>query len=329
MQATLNEVNAALQLAGAENVAGSELPHPFQAAKLGYAPFRCVGCDIGEARCAYCTTPLKYLYKIQDRNGTSFIVGSECVKQTGGAVAEFEKFNRQMAARVRELQKQARALKAEATKELAFAKWKEANAAEWAYIQKRASGGNGFYAFLQRTAQQYGSLFDSRLSSVRADMQKDAERAQADERLAAGAAVRKEERAQAAPVVTLEPVEAAFAKAKAAGVQYPALRLGSFVFSPAGANSANAGGIYIKTGKVSGGMPGAYLGKVLNGKFFASRECSKDQEADILAISKDPKAAALAYGKKYGKCSVCNRDLSDPASVEAGIGPICAQKYGF
>lgn len=131
------------------------------------------------------------------------------------------------------------------------------------------------------------------------------------------------------PVVNLAPVERAFEAAKAAGIQYPKLRLGAFVFSPAGANSVNAGAIYIKQRMPAGDLPGAYLGKVIGGRFFKSRECDWAAEAEILAVSADPRAAAVAYGKRFGRCSVCNRELTDEASVEAGIGPVCAKRYGW
>lgn len=36
--------------------------------------------------------------------------------------------------------------------------------------------------------------------------------------------------------------------------------------------------------------------------------------------------AAAAYGKLYGVCCVCGRELTNEDSIEAGIGPICAQK---
>lgn len=131
------------------------------------------------------------------------------------------------------------------------------------------------------------------------------------------------------PAVSLKPVEEAFAKAKLAGVRYPALRLGAYEFSPAGETSRNPGGIYVKTLKESGGLPGVYLGKVINGAFMRSRDCTPAQQDEIVAISRDPKAAALAFGKRFGRCSVCNRPLTDPASVERSIGPVCAAKYGF
>jgi hypothetical protein len=41
----------------------------------------------------------------------------------------------------------------------------------------------------------------------------------------------------------------------------------------------------------------------------------------------DPLAAAVKYGKLSGRCCSCGRDLTDPASIEAGIGPVCATKF--
>jgi hypothetical protein len=48
---------------------------------------------------------------------------------------------------------------------------------------------------------------------------------------------------------------------------------------------------------------------------------------DLLDIEKDPQAAAVLHGKASGRCSVCSRDLTDPESIERGIGPICAGKF--
>lgn len=323
-QLDLDDINA--QLSELASAARSSLPrevevHPFEAAKLGRAPFTCVDCTIGEHRCAYCTTPLKYLYHIRSADGRSFVVGSECVKQAGGAVAGFEQFNRQMQARVRELQAKARKERAASKVAEEAEAWRAAHAEEFAYMQRRAESGNGFYRYLLECVAKYGSIFDSRLESVRADMRRDS----------APVPQLPSPRPQAsAPIaVDLGPVEAAFAKAKAAGIKWPKLRLGGFVFGPAGENSANAGAIYIKTRQPAGDLPGTYMGKVLGGKLFKSRECDAAAEAEIVEIARDPKAAAVAYGKRFGKCSVCNRDLTDAASVETGIGPICAARYGF
>lgn len=44
-------------------------------------------------------------------------------------------------------------------------------------------------------------------------------------------------------------------------------------------------------------------------------------------IGRDPKAAALRYGHEIGRCSICNKRLTNKASRDAGIGPICAEKF--
>jgi len=53
-------------------------------------------------------------------------------------------------------------------------------------------------------------------------------------------------------------------------------------------------------------------------------------EADALTeIMADPTAAAQAFGQHTGTCGVCGLMLTDPVSIEAGIGPICAAHYGY
>lgn len=46
-------------------------------------------------------------------------------------------------------------------------------------------------------------------------------------------------------------------------------------------------------------------------------------------LASDPKAYAVAYGRKTGRCCNCGRELTDPESIRAGIGPICASKFGY
>lgn len=53
-----------------------------------------------------------------------------------------------------------------------------------------------------------------------------------------------------------------------------------------------------------------------------------DQYREVIAtLVEDPKAAAIAFGHKVGRCCICSRTLTDPQSIEAGIGPICASKF--
>jgi len=47
----------------------------------------------------------------------------------------------------------------------------------------------------------------------------------------------------------------------------------------------------------------------------------------LVEILKDPKAAAVAYGRETGTCGCCGRTLTNPESIEAGIGPICASRF--
>ena len=202
---------------------------------------------------------------------------------------------------------------AQATK---VAEWKEANPAEAAWMESSAPRFE-FAKSMLDALNKYGHLTERQMETVQRLTVQDAERqaARATEQVA---------RAQSAPVVSVEAIEVAFNNAKEAGVKFPKLRLDTFVFSPAGENSKNAGAIYIKNKE-----DGVYLGKVAGGRLFTSRDCTPEAAERITAVSSDPKQAAVAYGMKFGACSICGRQLTDSDSVARGIGPICAENYGF
>lgn len=71
---------------------------------------------------------------------------------------------------------------------------------------------------------------------------------------------------------------------------------------------------------VYGGTSGEwYMGKLTDAK-----------NAHIAAAVATPelaKAATIAYAEKTTRCGVCNTKLSDPKSIAAKIGPVCAKKY--
>ena len=79
------------------------------------------------------------------------------------------------------------------------------------------------------------------------------------------------------------------------------------------------------------GENGRYFGYIdANGEFNETR--SQPSNATMLALielDKDPKAAAISYGRRTGTCCMCGRELTNGVSIEAGIGPICAEKLGF
>lgn len=187
------------------------------------------------------------------------------------------------------------------------AQWATDNPAAYEWIVNHADT-NPFAGSLHTSLLKWGGLTTKQLLAVQGAI--------------ARAAIAKT-KAENAPTVTLEPVESAFDKARQAGVTRPRLRLGEFVFSPAPATGKNPGAIYVKH------SDGSYLGKVAGSRLFTVSTVSPAVEAEIVGVAADPMNAAIAYGKKYGKCSVCARTLTDEDSINRGIGPVCAERFGW
>lgn len=127
-----------------------------------------------------------------------------------------------------------------------------------------------------------------------------------------------------APAAVIARIEEAFAKANASGLVAPKLVIGSLHFSPAKQTGRNPGAIYAKDRE-----EGKYLGKFAEGRFVRSADCDDEKQAMLLSIAADPLAAAVNHGKLTGRCSVCVRKLTDKVSVARGIGPVCAEKFGW
>lgn len=194
--------------------------------------------------------------------------------------------------------------------------WKEANPVEAAWMESSAPRFE-FAKSMLDALNKYGSLTEKQMATVQRLTVQSAERQ-------AQYQAERQAKAETAPEVSVEAIEVAFQTAKGAGIKFPKLRLDSFVFSPAGANSANAGAVYIKNKE-----DGVYLGKVMGGKLFTSRDCTAEAKDRIVAVATDPKQAAIAYGQRFGACAVCGRELTDGDSIDRGIGPVCAEKYGW
>lgn len=56
---------------------------------------------------------------------------------------------------------------------------------------------------------------------------------------------------------------------------------------------------------------------------------SEDTDAIMKVLNQDLEEAMVQYGRLTGNCSCCGLTLTNPDSIERGIGPICASKYGF
>lgn len=195
------------------------------------------------------------------------------------------------------------------------AEWQAQHAAEFEWMSEAAGRGFEFAQSLLESLNKFGSLTEKQLAAVEKCV------ASSNERKAQWAAERAAREA-AAPQVDSTRLEESFATARANGLKWPRITMNSMIIKPAGAESKNAGALYVKQNE-------QYLGKVMNGRFLKVRECSPEQEAQVVALINDPKGAAEAYGRLTGQCCICNRELTNSESVERGIGPICAGKFGW
>lgn len=134
-------------------------------------------------------------------------------------------------------------------------------------------------------------------------------------------------RAAAAPTVEgVDLLKAAFDKAVAYSTEKglkmsPRITVAGITISPAKAASKNAGALYVKSGD-------DYLGKIAGGRFHATQACSDEVQAKVLAFVANPAEAAKVYGQTTGTCCVCNATLISKWK-HRGIGPICAEKFGW
>lgn len=66
-------------------------------------------------------------------------------------------------------------------------------------------------------------------------------------------------------------------------------------------------------------------------KLFRGR--LRDRANEVAKLLADLEQNPLAYIGRHriesGRCAVCSRDLTDPESIERGIGPICAGRLGL
>ena len=168
-----------------------------------------------------------------------------------------------------------------------------------------------FPAKMVEAIQKWDSWTDGQITAIRKCM------IRSDERRA--------EQQTNAPAIDISLIEQAFAKAGARLAKpklHVAIESRAFTISHAGANSKNSGALYVKEGE-------EYLGKIMDGKFLAVRSCGAEREANVLQIAADPETATIKYGRLTGRCGCCGRTLTDPKSIERGIGPICAEGYGW
>lgn len=197
------------------------------------------------------------------------------------------------------------------------AAWNEEHAEVAAWIEAATRRGFRFAAEMGEAVRKYGSLTEKQLAACErfriADAQRDAERSAA-----------KAQREASAPVIDVGRIEASFETARAKGYKRMAIRVAGLRFAPAPLTGQNAGAIYVKSTET-----GEYLGKVQGGKFRRSFVCTPETEAEVVRVASDPEAAAILHGKRTGECAICGKELTVKASIERGIGPKCAARFGW
>ena len=194
--------------------------------------------------------------------------------------------------------------------------------AVWAWFQENDRSDRPFEFATELYAKllQYGSLNENQIGGcLRCIAARDAKRA---ERKAAAEAT-----APAVDAAGIDRLKTAFdtalADANERGLNLEKIKLtfGNIAVKPAKANSRNPGGLYAYENR-------AYVGKIVDGRFFATRECSQGTTDTVLKLIADPEGTAKAYGQTTGTCCVCNATLRSDWKYK-GIGPICAEKYGW
>ena len=171
---------------------------------------------------------------------------------------------------------------------------------------KELTSWNSFAASLVEQFNKRGSLSEKQTGAAVAMLMK----------VKANQAARAE-----APTVDLSNVVAMFNKAHEA-IKTPKFRFEDLVVSRAPDSGANAGALYVK-------VDGEYAGKVKEGKWFGLRTAPQDTLSKLQQIANSPLDSAVAYGRKTGNCAMCGRSLTKHESVDRGIGPICAERFGL
>lgn len=126
------------------------------------------------------------------------------------------------------------------------------------------------------------------------------------------------ERAKVA--VDVDNIVAIFSTAVEKGYKTPKLRFEGVCLQ----KDKHSDTIYVKE---SSAFESTYYGKIVDGLFNPSAACNKEVVEILLGVNNNALEKAIAYGQKTGICACCGRQLTNHASIELGIGPICKEKW--
>lgn len=103
-------------------------------------------------------------------------------------------------------------------------------------------------------------------------------------------------------------------------INYEDSEKNTYKLKPAPEHGNNPGWLYIT-------INNTYMGKIKDGSIKWTITPPVEQRKIVMELLDKPKEMAIAYGKATGMCSICGLKLTNPESIEAGIGPICASKF--
>lgn len=123
--------------------------------------------------------------------------------------------------------------------------------------------------------------------------------------------------------LALDGLAAVLNAAKGNGLKRPSLSLQS-----------DAGEVAVKPGRACFWitLDGELCGKLEQDGTAALWKLGSNHDAvekALLMAAMQPLKAMQHFGHLTGRCSCCRRTLTDPVSVELGIGPICKAKFGL
>lgn len=72
-----------------------------------------------------------------------------------------------------------------------------------------------------------------------------------------------------------------------------------------------------------------HCGEIIGDEFFPVDKCPESIRLQVQLFAVDPVMVLEYFGKATGHCCICGRLLTNEGSVERGIGPICAGRYGL
>lgn len=173
-------------------------------------------------------------------------------------------------------------------------------------------GWNDFARTMIGAYHQYGSLTERQVTACQNMIAK----------VAAKRAEKDAAKVDATGPVDTSAIEAMFQTARDNGLNKLAFRAGGLTISPAKATSKNAGALYVKRGD-------DYMGKIMGGRFMPVSGADAGVLETLRVVAVNPSQAARDYGKRTGICCCCGRELTDPESIAAGIGPICESNWGL